>query len=160
MCALFGESRDISLFRHVSREIINQIIEQKVGYYQIVLDKTTSNIYGEANGTKTYNDPVLINCLISRSPQVSSTDDFGPDINRDVQFRFLRQDLKDVNTFPEVGDIILWHEDYYEVDNTTENQLFLGIDENYNFNSMILLLLKGVIAGVLFYGARRLVINN
>ena len=39
MCALFGESRDISLFRHVSREIINQIIEQKVGYYQIVLDK-------------------------------------------------------------------------------------------------------------------------
>ena len=149
MCALFGESRDISLFRHVSREIINQIIEQKVGYYQIVLDKTTSNIYGEANGTKTYNDPVLINCLIARSPQVSSTDDFGPDINRDVQFRFLRDDLAgydlstelnndskgfSYNIVPQIGDILLWNNDYYEVDNVEENQYFVGKYPEYSYS--------------------------
>jgi hypothetical protein len=44
---------------------VHEVLDSNNGYYQIVLDKTTSNIYGEANGTKTYNDPVLINCLIS-----------------------------------------------------------------------------------------------
>jgi hypothetical protein len=35
-----------------------------------------------------------------------------------------------------------------------------GVLVRVSDNSMVLLLLKGVIAGVLFYGARRLVINN
>ena len=36
--SLFGEARDISLFRHINRELINNIIEQQVGYYKIILD--------------------------------------------------------------------------------------------------------------------------
>ena len=45
---------------------------------------------------------------------------------------FLRQDLVDTSVVPEVGDIVMWHEDYYEVDTVRENQLFLGKDNNYN----------------------------
>ena len=36
---------------------------------------------------------------------------------------------------PEVGDIVLWHEDYYEVDTVRENQLFLGRDKSYNLSN-------------------------
>ena len=36
--ALYGANRDISLFRHLNRELLNNIIEQKVGYYKIILD--------------------------------------------------------------------------------------------------------------------------
>jgi hypothetical protein len=146
---MFGGNRDVSLFRHISREIINNIIEQKIGYYKIALDKSTSNIYGEANGTKTYNDPVLINCLISRSPQVVSTDDFGPDVNRNVEFRFLRDDLAgnslsselnndgkgfEYNIVPEIGDILLWNNDYYEVDEIIENQYVVGKYPEYSYS--------------------------
>jgi hypothetical protein len=35
-----------------------------------------------------------------------------------------------------------------------------GVLVRVSDNSMVLLLLKGIIAGLLFYGARRLVINN
>ena len=45
---------------------------------------------------------------------------------------FLRPDLADISVVPEVGDIVSWHEDYYEVDTVRENQLFLGKDNNYN----------------------------
>ena len=45
---LFGGSRDISLFRHMNRELINDIIQTEIGYYKIVLDQNQPNLYGEA----------------------------------------------------------------------------------------------------------------
>ena len=36
---------------------------------------------------------------------------------------------------PEVGDIIQWSTDFYEVDTVKENSLFLGRDNKYNLTS-------------------------
>jgi hypothetical protein len=135
--AIFGESRDVSLFRSINRELLNRIIETKIGYYKIILDQTNSNIYGESS-TKTFKDPVLINCLIQRSDQTTNTDEFGPDITRtDMQFRFFRDDLVDIQLVPEIGDIILWNENYYEVDGLVENQLVVGKYPEYAYDPTI-----------------------
>lgn len=131
---IFGSQRDFKLFVGINREILSDVVEQEILYHKISLDQTQVNIYGEAQ-EKVYWSAVKLNCLIDRGDQQTTVDDFGPDSIRTVSFKFLRQDLKDVNTFPEVGDIIEWSEDYYEVDNTTENQLFLGKDENYALTS-------------------------
>jgi len=148
--SMFGGDRDISLFRHLNRELVNNIIQQQVGYYKIILDKTKSNMYGEANGTKIFRDPVLINCLIDRGDQLTDTDDFGPDITRTVLFKFLRDDLAGYdlsNEFnddskgftysivPETGDIVLWNNDYYEVDAVVENQYIMGKKPEYSYSS-------------------------
>jgi hypothetical protein len=127
---IFGSQRDFALFVNINRELLSDVVEQEILYYKMSLEQTQANIYGEA-ADKVFWSPVKLNCLIKRGDQQTTVDDFGPDSSRDVEFAFLRQDLKDTNTFPEVGDIIMWNEDYYEVDNTTENQLFLGKDENY-----------------------------
>jgi hypothetical protein len=147
--ALYGENRDVSLFRHLNRELLNNIVEQKVGYYKIVLDRTQSNLYGEAT-KKTYNNPVLLNCLIERGDTAPLTNEFGMDITRNMKFRFLRDDLAGIdlstellpdgkgfnyNIFPEVGDVILWNNDYYEVNNVNENQLVVGKDPSYSYAS-------------------------
>ena len=147
--SLYGENRDISLFRHLNRELINNIIEQKVGYYKLVLDRTLPNMYGEST-SKTYNDPVLLNCLIERGDTEPKTDDFGMDITRNIKCRFLRDDLAGIdlstelpadgkgftyNIVPEVGDVILWNNDYYEVNNANENQLIVGKDPLYSYSS-------------------------
>jgi hypothetical protein len=132
--ALFGGSRDISLFRHINKELINNIIQQSVGYYKIALDKTSSNIYGESL-IKTYNDPILVNCLIERTPPTWSETEFGADITQDITVRFLRDILVDINLVPEVGDVVLWQNDYYEVDGTVENQLVVGKDPSFAYDS-------------------------
>lgn len=132
---LFGSQKDFNvLLTHISREILKDIVEQEVGYYKLSLNDTQANLYGEAL-EKVYLDPVKLNCLITRGDQVITVDDFGPDLGREASFAFTRQDLVDANTVPEVGDIVLWHEDYYEVDTVRENQLFVGRDSSYNLTN-------------------------
>lgn len=131
---LFGSNRDFNLLVNINRELLKDIIEQEVGYYKLSLDDTQANIYGESL-EKIYLNPVKLNCLITRGDQVIDLDEFGPDLGRNVSFAFIREDLVDANTVPEVGDVVMWHEDYYEVDTVRENQLFLGRDKSYNIAS-------------------------
>ena len=128
--ALFGGSRDISLFNTVSKELINDIIQSEVGYYKFALEKTTSNVYGESVG-KMYYEPVRIACLMQREDQTWSSDDFGSDVDQTLSFRFLKEELRDINLIPEVGDILLFRNNFYEVDSKIENQLIMGKDPDY-----------------------------
>lgn len=128
---IFGSNKDFDIFTGIRRELLKEVVEQEIGYYKLSLVDTQANIYGEAL-EKVYLDPVLLNCLITRGDQVITPDDFGPDLTREASFAFIREDLVDANTVPEVGDIVLWHEDYYEVDQVRENQLFVGRDKSYN----------------------------
>ena len=112
--ALFGTQRDVSMFRHVARELMGDIITQQVGYYIYKIDESATNMYGEAL-EKYYNGPLLLNCLINRGDQDWGVTDFGPDVNRELSFAFLRDDLIDFDLTPSVGDIIMWYENYYEV---------------------------------------------
>ena len=131
---LFGSNRDFGLLTGIARELLKDVIEQEVGYYKLSLEDTFANIYGEAP-EKGFLDPVLLNCLITRGDQVISVDELGPDLNREVSFAFLRKDLETSNTLPEVGDILYWNGDHYEVDTVRENQLFIGRDSGYNLTS-------------------------
>ncbi len=129
---LFGSQKDFNvLSTHISRELLSHIVEQEIGYYKLSLTDTQANLYGEATN-KVYLDPVKLNCLITRGDQVIDIQEFGPDLGREASFALLRRDLEDIQLVPEVGDIVMWHEDYYEVDSVKENQLFYGRNNNYN----------------------------
>ena len=128
--ALFGKSRDINLFHTINDELLKDIIQTEVAYYKFALEQTTSNVYGESMG-KNYYEPMKIACLIDRLDQAWSSDDFGSDVNQAITFRFLKNELKNINLTPEVGDILLFRNNFYESDTKIENQLLLGKDPDY-----------------------------
>jgi len=128
--ALFGGLRDVSLFHNLNKELINNIIQTEVAYYKFALEQTVSNVYGEAPG-KNYYEPLKIACLIDRQDQSWSSDSFGSDVNQTIGFRFLKKELQDINLLPEVGDLLLFKNNFYEVDSKVENQLILGKDPDY-----------------------------
>ena len=130
----FGSDRDISLMVNIGRELLHDIIEQEILYHKLSLEDTDMNLYGESL-SKSYWNAVKLNCLITRGDQVIDIQEFGPDLGREASFAFIRQDLVDKTVVPEVGDIIEWHNDFYEVDTVRENQLFLGSDNSYNLQS-------------------------
>lgn len=130
---LFGSNRDFDLLVNIQREVLHDLVEQEILYYKISLEETFANIYGESLD-KVWNKPVKLNCLITRGDQVITEEDFGPNLQRESSFAFIRKDLVDTNVVPEVGDIVVWHNDYYEVDVVRENQLFVGRDNSYNLS--------------------------
>jgi len=156
--ALFGTARDVSLFRHMSRELMADIITEQCGYYKYKLEETKINLYGEAAEEKFYIGPVLLNTLVERTDNIYPETDLGTDYDKEVQFSFLRDDLlgagEDFNNFdnkgnsytglpgtgyganlvPQVGDIIMYNEGYYEVHETISNQYFVGKDPDYPNN--------------------------
>ena len=146
--ALFGSARDISLFRHVNRELLADIITQQCSFYKYKLEETKVNIYGEAAEEKFYMGPVLLNCLIERTNQDYPETDLGTDFTWGATFKFLRDDLLNkmedfnadfsptnyqygANLVPQVGDIIMYQEGYYEIDVTNANQYFMGKNPDY-----------------------------
>ena len=141
--ALFGQSRDISMFRYVNRELMGNIISQQAAFYKLKLSQTNFNMYGEAAEEKYYDGPILLYTLIDLPDQEWSTDDLGVNFNWKPTFRFLRDDLLDklkdfnedtiygANLVPQVGDVILYETAYYEVTATNAAQYFVGKDPDY-----------------------------
>jgi hypothetical protein len=141
--ALFGQSRDISMFRYVNRELMGNIISQQAAFYKLRLTQTNFNMYGEAAEQKYYDGPILLYCLIDLPDQEFPTDDLGVSFSWKPTFRFLRDDLLDklkdfnedtiygANLVPQPGDIILYETAYYEVTATNAAQYFVGKDPDY-----------------------------
>ena len=92
MCALFGRQRDVSLFRGLNRELLGDIITQQCAYYKFVIDKTITNIYGEAAEGKYFNGPFLLNALIKRGEQSNPTSEIGVGFTWNIDFSFLLDD--------------------------------------------------------------------
>jgi hypothetical protein len=141
--ALFGQSRDISMFRYVNRELMGNIISQQAAFYKLRLTQTNFNMYGEAAEEKYYDGPILLYTLIDLPDQEFPTDDMGVSFSWKPTFKFLRDDLLDklkdfnedtiygANLVPQVGDIILYETSYYEIINTNAAQYFVGKDPDY-----------------------------
>ena len=109
--ALFGGSRDISLFHNLNKELLNDIIQTEIAYYKFALEQTAINVYGEST-SKQYFEPLKIACLIDRTDQDWSVDDFGPNVNQNIKFRFLKDELREINLVPEIGDILLFRNNF------------------------------------------------
>jgi len=143
--ALYGESRDISFFRNINRELMGNIVSQEIIYYKYNITTTKKNMYGESVEGRNFADPVILFSRIEVGPQEAPVSDLGVDFTWTMTFYFLRDDLlnkfPDFNTgslyganlHPEVGDVIAYQNGYWEVDNTNATQFFMGKDPQYPY---------------------------
>lgn len=133
--ALFVGNRDGKFLKGINRELLWDVVTQQCAYYKHDLSKTKTNIYGEViNGERYLFDPVLLNCLITRPSNTQPETEIGSDFMKNINFAFFKDDLIDSSLVPEAGDIIMYYEGYYEVDNVITNQLWGGKDPQYPYN--------------------------
>lgn len=124
--ARFVTQRDFEFIQHITRELIDETMDVAVVLYKIVVDSTKVNIYGESV-TKPRYTPVKINAIVKYDKNTSiSGDGFGSNQEQQVEFRFARRLLAEVNSYPEIGDVVGYNNHFYEVHNITETQLIAG----------------------------------
>ena len=101
-------------------------------------DQTKTNIYGETDAStgKMFFPGVEITALIDKADIDTPYDEFGPDRNQTVVFKMRENMLKLINIYPEVGDIVKFNNQFFEVDNVVQQQ-FLGGIEDKSFSIII-----------------------
>ena len=141
MAGRYFSERDISNFEHFNKEIIGNpfsnttgIINSIVYIYKISPEETKINMYGEAAGStgKVYSPGVKLAALVSQDPGEVTTNEWGPDRKVTAAFNFLRASLVEINFVIDVGDIIDWYDNYWEIQSINESQ-FLGGQDNKKF---------------------------
>ena len=123
--ALFGGQRDAKFLAAINSELINAIIDTEIEFYKLVVESSNSNMYGESE-SKSYYDSILIPCLITKDDKSANMDDYGHTYTRSSKFAISRDILVKSDFYPEVGDIVFWDNEYFEVDNVDANQYFTG----------------------------------
>ena len=123
--ALFGGIRDAKFLASINSELLNAVVDTEIEFYKLIVERTESNIYGEST-SKNYHDSILIPCLITKETKTANMDDYGHTYTRTAQFGISRDILERADFYPEVGDIIFWDNEYYEIDNVDANQYFAG----------------------------------
>jgi len=125
--ALFVTERDRKLLSKINRELIDNIIESKILYYQLSEEDSNTNIYGEAN-IKYFAQSFIIPCMIEREEQNYSLEDGKLDHDIQMSVYFLRDYLVDNSIKMEIGNYIKFNNEYYEIDAIIENR-YMG-DKN------------------------------
>jgi len=133
MGSRFYPQKDIDTFDKFNKELVGDlssgkdgIIHQPVVIYKVSVYDTEVNMYGEASDGKVYKDGVQVTALVEADEQTTTTDEFGPDLQQNALFSFVRQSLVDISYVIEIGDIIEWNSGYWEVSSINENQLVGG----------------------------------
>lgn len=123
--ALFGGIRDARFLASINAELINAIVDTEIEFFKLNVEQSKSNIYGESE-RKSYYDSILIPCLITKDEKSSTMDDYGHSYTRTGKFAISRDLLERIGLYPLAGDIILWDNEYFEIDNVDANQYFTG----------------------------------
>jgi hypothetical protein len=127
----YFSSRDLKLVNSFNAELLGDIIQTQVFIYKICAEQTKTNLYGESDPSsgKVFYPGVECTCIIDRADINTTYDQFGPDRNQTVVFKFREDNLKLIGLYPENGDIIEFNHQYFEINNTVQQQFIGGISD-------------------------------
>lgn len=141
---LFIGSREIDFINSVTKELIQEVVGQKVIYYAVA-DKLTASddLYGEAIKKTVYN-PIEINALIRYNAPRQTVTQFNVDTIYNIEIYFHLHELTERKIVPKVGDFVKYGLQYYEVEQITFPQTTFGqIDHKVQARAICRMARKG-----------------
>ena len=131
----YFSTRDLNMINSLNGELMGNIIENIIDIFKISPSETKTNIYGEtaAETGKWYFPAIKVSALVERADMATSYDDFGPNRNQDYVFKMREKMMRQLEFYPEIGDIIFYNDRYYEVNSVISEQLLGGqSDKNHS----------------------------
>lgn len=131
----YFSQRDLNMINSLNGELMGNIIENIIQIFKICPNETKTNIYGETSSEsgKWYFPAVQVSALVERTDMETQMDDFGVSRNQDYTFKMREKMMRQLEFYPEIGDVIFFNDRYYEVDSVVSEQLLGGqSDKNHS----------------------------
>jgi hypothetical protein len=127
----YYSQRDQKFINSINAELMGDVIQGLVIIHKLVPAAIQVNMYGESDPKtgKVFYPGVPMTVLIARETIETPADEFGTDRRQIVKFAFRENMLKEVNLYPENGDIIVFNQRYHEIDNVEQEQFLGGVDD-------------------------------
>ena len=115
MSRLFITPRELNFISDISKEIIKDVIGQKIYYYPISEVKTKSHaVYNEAL-QKVFDNPIEIECLVADPETTIKVDTFGIDKTFKIEVYIQWRDMVDKGINVTIGDYFSFGDNFYEI---------------------------------------------
>ena len=131
MARLFITHRELNFISDLTKEIIKDVIGQKIYYYPMSEEKTkTHGVYGEAT-RKVFNNPIIIDALVDTNFQTETKiDQFGVDTQYKLEVYVQYRDLLEKGLQLNIGDYFSFSEIFYEISDITFSRYIHGLPEH------------------------------
>lgn len=131
MARLFVTQRELNFISDITKEIVKDVVGQKIYYYPISEHKTkTHEVYNEAL-KKVYDNPIEIECFVDAIfAQPTKIDTFGVDNQYTLEVFIQYRDLIDKGIRVNIGDFFSFDEIFYEINTVTVTKNIYGMPEH------------------------------
>lgn len=131
MARLFITPREYNFISDITKEIMKDVIGQKIIYYPISEVKTkTHEVYNEAV-KKIFDNPIVIDALVDNNFQTDTKiDKFGVDAQYKLEVYLQHRDLVEKGINVSIGDFFSFGENFYEITDRTFMRNMYGAPEH------------------------------
>lgn len=138
MARLFITQREINFISDITKEIVKDVVGQKIYYYPISETKTKSHeIYDEAL-KKIFDNPVIVDVLVNSEFQTETKiNKFGVDAQFTLEVYIQHRDMVEKGINPSIGDYFSFGSIFYEITEYKYMRTIYGQAENIDGVSLV-----------------------
>lgn len=131
MARLFVTQRELNFISDITKEIVKDVVGQKIYYYPISELKTkTHQVYNEAV-KKIYDNPIEIECFVDANFQSSTKiDKFGVDKQYQIEVFIQYRDMVDKGINVNIGDFFSFDELFFEITESAITKNIFGLPDH------------------------------
>jgi hypothetical protein len=126
MARLFIGQREADFISDITKELIKDVVGQKIYYYTVREDLSNVHDIYEESIHKIFNPPVEVECLIEWQPSVVKTTRFGQEQLKKIVAYLHPRDLIDRNIDVKDGDYFSYGDNFYEITSVFTDQIAFG----------------------------------
>ena len=126
MARLFLGQKETDFFADVAKELIKDVIGQKIYYYTVREDLSDIHDVYEESMHKIFNPPTEIECMVEWQPSEVKTSQFGHEQTKKITVYLHDRDMIDRNITIKQGDYISYGEFFFEITSLVYDKIVYG----------------------------------
>jgi len=133
MSRLFITPREIDFINDIAKEVLKDVVGQKIYYFPISTSKSRVHDVYEESAEKVFENPIEINALVKYEPQDIRANFFGSEEFYTIEAYLQERDLIDKGITVLEGDFFSYGEVFFEIITAPDSNTIYGEIEHKGF---------------------------